>query len=182
MTENDIKEETSKLRMIFEQRKDIKELHRRMSGYMKERRYVQIAQVKKQIDDEWRKEVMKMRDRRESISQMLTEADSDTKGWVLTDLYALTFMADVFITVLDDLKDRIKGMEENSNFFKFDKLDMLVKECNEQVFGILRTSSKEFQVAFASNSDDLSEIILKFSRKKVLEGVDKYKQEVNDPT
>ncbi len=177
MDKEAIKEEFLRFKEMFENRKDVKERRRKYMELMRSGDMVRAMRVAKSIDSDWEAEMEKIRCYRESISDMLSQTDPETRGCIMMDLYALAFMSDAYITVIDDLKSRIKGINDKSTFSKFDYINDLVKECYYHVDEVLCRTSRRFQEDFAINSDEFAEMVLGYAKEKAIKEKEEHPEE-----
>lgn len=176
MKEKEINGKVDRMKALFDNRKDIRKLREKYQQYVIDGRMIQAMNVSRKIDEEWQNELLREKNMKRNVNDMLNGADPETKGEILTDLYALSFMADMFITVLDDLNSRLDEIRKGAKVKNFDKLTELIKECDVQVMRLLKGSSFEFSESFALNTDELCEKVLDYSREKMMEQVRIYNE------
>lgn len=133
------------------------------------------AQIKEIID----RESSLLLTRKESVIDMVGKSDDGTKLKVLTYLHSMTCMADVFNGLLIDFKDLIKSLSNNSKFVRFDNLDRLMEECKKEVDYLTKDMSRSFQIAFATRSDEMREVIEEMVRNDIKKGTDRFEREAD---
>lgn len=169
--------EEARLRRIFDERKDIAKLIKKMNDLYYKGDFIKSLEIRKRIEEMWDKEKLVVLEVKRSVMDTVGDLPKEEQLEMLTMLHSIFFLSDIFVGILGDFKDAIKRVEPNSRMERFDGIEKLVKECEAEVSYLLKGCSLNYNIAFASNSDKLRDMVMDFTRNAIIEGTDMYEEE-----
>lgn len=158
-------------------RKDIRKLVDKSNECYAKSDFVGTMRYRQQIKEIIDRESAIILTRNESVIDMVKDNDEETKLRMLTYLHSMTCMADVFNGLLIDFKDLITSLSNNSRFMRFDNLDKLMAECKKEVDYLTKDMSRSFQIAFATRSDEMRDMIEEMVRNDIKKGTARFEKE-----
>lgn len=158
-------------------RKDIRKLVDKSNECYAKSDFVRAMRYRQQIKEIIDRESAIILTRNESVIDMVKDNDDETKLRILTYLHSMTCMADVFNGLLIDFKDLITSLSNNSRFMRFDNLDKLMAECKKEVDYLTKDMSRSFQIAFATRSDEMRDMIEDMVKNDIKKGTARFEKE-----
>ena len=136
--------EEARLRRIFDERKDIAKLIKKMNDLYYKGDFVKSLEIRRRIEEMWDKEKSVVLEVKRSVMDTVGDLPKEEQLEMLTMLHSIFFMSDIFVGILGDFKDAIKRVEPNSRMERFDGIEKLVKECEAEVSYLLKGCSLNF--------------------------------------
>lgn len=175
--EIETKNELEIFRDSFESRKDIIKLRKREREAMRNFDMVTMMRVRQEIEDKFVEEATAIKETRTSFYGAVEGMDDDKKKKLLACLHAMLYVSDVFVGVMMDMNDTLQEYDKSMTLDAFGNLSKLFRECEKEIKFLLTGCTMEYQIGFATRTDELREMVMDFAMKSIEEGNERFKEE-----
>lgn len=170
-------EKLSELRISFENRKDIAKLIDKYNKEIRNYRLASAMEIKAKIDAEWKKEAEFMMSERKSLYDAVDGMSEEDKETILAGIHAMLYVSDAFMGLFEEVNATLRKKDRFAKLDAFQKLGRLFNECENEVKFLLNGCSLEYQIGFATRSDEVREMIMDYTKKAIAEGNERFMAE-----